>query len=111
MHRRRGKAQALGAARDGRIVDRLYINAVGIQQHVAQLLGVNRIADDDRHDMAAVVDQRQAQPFQAGLEDLRLGLMLLARFCPSDVLRKATDAVAPAASTGASEVEKMKPGA
>ena len=77
VDRRGGEAQPLGAARHGREVDRLHVDPVTVQQHVAQLLGVNRIADDDRHDMAAVVDDRQAHAFEAELERLGLFLVLL----------------------------------
>ncbi len=60
MYRRRGKAQALRAARHGREVDRLDVNTMVIQQPVTQDFGVYRVADDHRYDVAAMIDQRQA---------------------------------------------------
>ena len=68
-----------------------------------------RVTHDDRHDMAAVVDQRQAQTLQARLENLRLGLVLFTQRVVA--LQCATLAAAPAATAGGSDVVKMKPGA
>ena len=65
-----------------------------------------RVAHDHRNDMAAVIDQRQAQPLQAGLEDLRLGLVLFTQ--RTVVLQMRDTGGGPA---GGSDVVKMKPGA
>ena len=57
---RRRDAQPLGALGDGRIVDRLDIDAVLFQQQVAGLLAQLGIADEHRHDVGVARHHRQA---------------------------------------------------
>ena len=52
-------AQALGAARHGRVVDRLHVDGEALEQRVGDALGQHRIADQQRHDVARVVHHRQ----------------------------------------------------
>src|SRR6516162_11777158 len=52
MQRARGQAQALGAARHGRVVDRLHIDTMALQQLVGGGLAENGVADQHRHDVA-----------------------------------------------------------
>ena len=56
VNRRRRKAQALGSAWDRREIDRLNMDAMIFQEHVAQLLGMHRITDNYRDNVAAVID-------------------------------------------------------
>ena len=58
--RRRRDAQPLGALRHGRIVDRLDVDAVLVEQQVGRRLALLRIADEHRHDMGVVRHHRQA---------------------------------------------------
>ncbi len=53
--RRRRDAQPLSAARHGRVVDRLHLNAVALDQHIADLLAQDRVADHHRDDVAGIV--------------------------------------------------------
>ncbi|MPL74811.1 hypothetical protein SDC9_20630 [bioreactor metagenome] len=82
VHRRGGEAQPLGAARHGREIDRLHVDAEFLEQHVRQRLGVLGIADHHRHDMAAMVDDRHAERFQPHLQDLGMQLLLVAQRLP-----------------------------
>jgi uncharacterized membrane protein YfcA len=61
-----GEAQALGAARHGGEVDRLHIGAIFGEQDVADLLGLDRIADHQRHDVRDGGHHRQARPPPSG---------------------------------------------
>ena len=54
VQRRRRDAQALGALGDRRIVDRLHVDAVAVEQDVADPLALDRIAHHHRHDVALV---------------------------------------------------------
>src|SRR5436190_13015263 len=53
---RGGQAQPLGAARHGRVVDRLYIDLELVEQPVSDVPAQYRVADHDRHDMARIVE-------------------------------------------------------
>ena len=77
VHRRGREAQPFGAARHGREVDRLDVDPVVRKQPVGDDLGVLRVAHDQRHDVRAVVDDRQPQPLEPQLEDLGLRLVPL----------------------------------
>ncbi len=59
MRRAGREAQPLGAARNGRVIDRLDVHAVFGEQHVADLLGLDRIADHQRHDVRGRIHHRQ----------------------------------------------------
>ena len=104
-----GEAQPLGAARHGRVVDRLYVDAVFGEQDVADPLGLDRVADQQRDDVGDVaITGRPASR--------NLALSIAAASCCAsrsscEALRWRTLASAPATSTGDSEVVKMKPGA
>src|SRR5260221_13172369 len=66
--RRRGNPQPLGASRHRRIVDRLDINAIAIDQCVADLLAQHRITNHDRHDVAGIVEMRDAGFVEPGTQ-------------------------------------------
>ncbi len=70
---------------------------------------MNRIADDDRHDVAAMINDRQAQTLEPEFQRFGLFLMLFAQFGRG--FQKGDDAAAPAATAGGSDVVKIKPGA
>ena len=76
VNRRRCEPQPLSSTRHRREVDWLHVNTELIQQHVGQLLGVYRIADNHRHNVAAMVYDGQAQTFEPQLQDLGLCLVL-----------------------------------
>ena len=46
-----------------------FIDAMIFEQHVRQHLGVNRIAHDHRHNVAAMINDRQAKALEPRLED------------------------------------------
>ena len=54
VERRWGYAQALGAARHGGVINRLHIDVVPIEQQIANVLALHRIANHHRHDMAGI---------------------------------------------------------
>jgi len=64
------KAQPLRAAWHRWEVDRLHINPVILQQHIGDHFAFYRVADMNRNDVAAMVNQRQAQPAQPHLKGL-----------------------------------------
>jgi len=64
---RRRDAQALHAARHGRIIDRLDVDAVLVEQKVAHRLAPLRIADEDRHDVRLARHDRQPGSDERGL--------------------------------------------
>ena len=72
VNRRRRETQSLCSAWNSREIDRLNVNPELVEKHIAELFRVHRIANDDRHDMASVIDDRQAQTFQAKLQNLGL---------------------------------------
>ena len=74
---RGGQPQPLRAARHGRVIDWLDIDAVAVQQLVARGFAQPRIADHDRHDMALAGHHRQAGRGEAALEGCRAFLMAL----------------------------------
>ena len=61
------ETQTLCAAGYGREINGLNIDAIAVQKHIAQLFRVDRISDDDGHDMRSVIDKWKAQTFQTGL--------------------------------------------
>src|SRR5690242_4087698 len=65
MQWRRSNPQALRAARDRRIVYRLDIDPIIIQQKIAQTLAQERIAHYHRHDVAGVVKMRNTDLVQS----------------------------------------------
>ena len=71
VHRRRRQPDALGAARHGRIVNRLHVDRVAVEQRVRHRFAVHRIADRHRNDVARVGNERQAGIGKAPLERLR----------------------------------------
>jgi hypothetical protein len=79
------------------------------KQHVGQHLAVHRVAHMDRHDVRAVVGDRQAKALEAHLEDAGVELLAVTQRLIGFQVR--TLAAAPAATAGGSEVVKMKPGA
>ena len=107
--RRRREAQALGAARHGRVVDRLDIDAVALRGARRRRL----CTGPDRRPAPARCGSATASPAaglgQAALQHRRALLMALASTWL--VFRWRIAASAPAASAGGSEVVKMKPGA
>src|SRR5258708_37363332 len=54
VERSRRNAQALGAARYSWIVNRLDVDPVALEQHIARALAEFRVAHYDRHDVRAV---------------------------------------------------------
>src|SRR5262252_9081348 len=56
---RRRDAQPLGALWHGRVVDRLNVDAVLLEQEVGRLLALLRVADEHRHDVSVVGHHRQ----------------------------------------------------
>ena len=73
-----GEAQALGAARDGRVVDRLHVDGEALEQRVGDALGEHGIADQHRHDVARVVHHRQTGGPQPALQRPHALLVALA---------------------------------
>ena len=69
---------ALGAARHARIIDRLDVDPVAVQQLVASGFAEARVADDDRDDVAFRRHHRQPGLGQAALQGCRARLMVLA---------------------------------
>ena len=63
---RGGQAQALGAARHGRVVDRLHIDLELVEKAIGDVPAQYRVADHDRHDMARIVAMRDL----SGIEPL-----------------------------------------
>jgi hypothetical protein len=61
-----GDAQALGAFRNGRIVDRLDINPVPVHQNIREVFALGRIAHHHGDDVAGVRDMRDAGGIKAG---------------------------------------------
>jgi len=68
MARARREAQALGAAWDGRIIDRLDVHAIFGEQDVADPLRLHRVTDQHRHDMRVAQHHRQTGLAQHRLE-------------------------------------------
>ena len=68
MRRAGCEAQALRPARHGGEIDRLNIGAVFGKQDVADLLGADRIAHHQRHDMGNAIHHRQADFAELCLE-------------------------------------------
>src|SRR3954453_13518809 len=64
VDRRWRDPKPLGAARYGRIVDRLRVYAVMLEQHVAHPLAADRAADHHRNDVARVPHVRDARRVQ-----------------------------------------------
>src|SRR5215471_4527094 len=58
VQRRGCQAQPLGAARHGRVVDRLHIDLELVDQPIADVPAQYRVADDDRDYMARIVAVR-----------------------------------------------------
>ena len=73
-----GEAQALGAARDGRVVDRLHVDGEALEQRVGDALGEHGVADQDRHDVAGIVHHRQAGHLQPAFQRAHALLVPLA---------------------------------
>ena len=73
-----GEAQAFGAAGDGGIVDGLHIGAIFGEQYVADPLGLDRIADHQRHDMGDRRHDRKASLRHQALEGGGGGLLAFA---------------------------------
>ena len=59
MRRGRGNPQSLGAPGNGRIIDRLDVNPVPVEQEIACLLALVGITDHHRYDMRVCVQHRQ----------------------------------------------------
>ena len=77
MHRRGSEAQSFRASWHGRVVDGLNVDPVIFEQHVGKKLGMHGIPDDDWHDMAAMIDERQAKRPEPRLQDTGLHLQLV----------------------------------
>ena len=71
MLRHRREAQPLGAARHGRVVDRLNVNLVAVERQVAGLLAARCVAYEKRHGVRHRGHQRQAGLAQAMLAPFR----------------------------------------
>src|SRR2546421_12706983 len=67
MARGRSDAQPLGPLGDGRIVDRLDIDAVFGQQKIARSLAFFRISDHERDNVAVTEQNREPRGAQHGL--------------------------------------------
>ena len=78
MRRAGREAQPLGAARHGRIIDRLNVAAIFREKDVADLLRPHRIADEQRHDVGGRRHHRQFRLGEQRLELRRIGLLRLA---------------------------------
>ena len=111
MERRRREAQPLGAARNGREVDRLDVDArARVSSASETALAERRIAHQHGHDMARRMHDRQARIAQQPLQPrcALLELRAARRRFPSDAgCWPARRPQSPAAS----DVVKMKPGA
>src|SRR4051812_3215251 len=83
MERRWCDAQTLGATRHGRIIDRLHIDAVITEQHIADLLAQDGISDHQRDDVARIYLMGQSSRIQspAKQSDDRLVFLALAMTC------------------------------
>ena len=112
---RRGRdAQALGAARHGRVVDRLDVDAVPLEQQVARRLAAHRVADQHRHDVRRAAASPAARPRPAAPLQRRRPLLLARRAAPRPPGRAASAhrwPAPPPTTAGGREVVKMKPGA
>ena len=71
-------AQPLGAAVNGRIVDRLDIDAVLFEQQIARRLALLRVADEQRNDMGLVGHHRKTGSRQHGFHAAGAVLVALA---------------------------------
>ena len=109
MTQSRGDAQTLGSDRDGRIVDRLDVDAVPVQQEVACRLAAVRITDHERNDVRWVVEDRQARRGEPVLGDG--GDVLVLRSSSFQAFRWRIAVHAPAATMGGKVVVKMNCGA
>jgi hypothetical protein len=78
VERRRRDPQALGAARHRRVVDRLDVDGVVLQQAVGRHLAQLGVADHHRHDVGLGLQDRQARRAQGQLGGRRLALVRLA---------------------------------
>src|SRR6202042_2136258 len=58
--RRRGHAQALSPPGDSRIVDRLNVDRMPLEQEFARRAALSGVADKHRHDMRGILNYRQA---------------------------------------------------
>ena len=74
-----GDAQTLFALGDRRIIDRLDIDRMPVEQQVGRLLAELGIADEHRHDMGRVRHHRQARRAQRMFGEHRLALVLRAK--------------------------------
>ena len=68
MGRRRGHPQALGPPGDSRIVDRLNVDRVALEQEFAGGPALSGVADQHGHDMRRIVHHRQAGGAQRVLD-------------------------------------------
>lgn len=68
MARRGGDAEAFLAARDGRVVDRLDIDAVAVQQEIAGALGGGGVADQQGQDVRRVLDEGDVERCEGGAQ-------------------------------------------
>jgi hypothetical protein len=75
---RRRDAQPPGSTRDGRIIDRLDIDAVLAEQEIARFLALLRITHHHRYDVRVCRHQRQACCIEHGLYPRRALLMAVA---------------------------------
>ena len=62
------EAEAFSAAGNGREINRLDVEAVLGEQDIADPLGFDRAADEQRHDVGHTIHHRQADVTKAGLE-------------------------------------------
>ena len=76
MQRRRRQAQPFRAARHRRIVDRLDVDRMAVEQKVARLLAQGGVAHEHRHDVRGRGHDRQAGHGEPALQ--RLGALLMA---------------------------------
>ena len=106
---RRRDAQPFLAARHGRIVDRLDVDAVLGEQQVARRLALLGVADQHRHDMG--VDGITGRPAALSTALTRAARSWCRSRSHCEVFRCRMAAVAAAQIAGGSAVVKMKPGA
>ena len=78
MGRRRGHAQPLRPPGDGRIVDRLNVDRMPLEQEFARRAALPGVADKHRHDMRGIVHHRQTGGAQSVLDELRHMLVAVA---------------------------------
>src|SRR3546814_19114118 len=74
----RREAQALGTARNGGEVDRLYINAIFSEQDVADAFGLHWIANHPWHDVRVCWHDGQTRCVEHVLQHLRGSLLPIA---------------------------------